>query len=248
MKILVFQKQKNGQYKLKLEDNQELVVYEDLILKYDLLLHKTITDNVLQKLQEENQMYECYYTGLKYLKTKRRSRKELEEYLLKKDYSKDQTEYAILKLVNQGYINDQAYAVAYLHEQLNLNLSGPRKIQEELIKKGISIDFIQQALEEYTKDIEKTKVKKIIEKMIKGNHNKSNIILKRKIENYLSLQGYSKEVISVMLSEVILPNDKIIQEKEREKLYQRLKRKYSGKELEYKIKQKMYQKGFTNEE
>ena len=38
-----------------------------------------------------------------------------------------------------------------------------------------------------------------------------------------------------------------IAKREYEKLYTRLSRKYSGKELEYKIKEKLYQKGLSYE-
>ena len=38
-----------------------------------------------------------------------------------------------------------------------------------------------------------------------------------------------------------------IAKREYEKLYKRLSRKYSGKELEYKIKEKLYQKGLSYE-
>ena len=37
-----------------------------------------------------------------------------------------------------------------------------------------------------------------------------------------------------------------IYKKEYDKVYKRLSRKYSGSELEYKVKQKMYALGFTN--
>lgn len=248
MKITLFQKQKNGQYKLKLEDGEELVTYEDLILKYDLLIHKTITEELLKALEQENKMQESYYTGLKYLKFKRRSIKETKDYLLKKEYAGNQVEYAIQKLIKQGYLNDFEYAKCFLHDQLCMTLSGPNKIRQELIKKGIVEEIINKVMEEYTIDIEQEKIIKIIDKMVKSNHNKSNAILKQKITNYLTLQGYSKMIINENLNKFSFPINSSIREKEKEKLYQKLKRKYQGKELEYKLKQKMYQKGFYDEE
>lgn len=44
MKILKYKKKKNGQYELMLESGEELSLYEDVILNFDLLLKKTIDE------------------------------------------------------------------------------------------------------------------------------------------------------------------------------------------------------------
>ena len=44
MNILKYKKKKNGQYELMLESGEELSLYEDVILNFDLLLKKAIND------------------------------------------------------------------------------------------------------------------------------------------------------------------------------------------------------------
>lgn len=248
MKIEVFQKLKNSQYKLKLEDGQELIVYEDLILKYDLLLHKTITKELYHQIQKDNQQQESYYTALKYLKIRRRSKQEMIVYLTKRGFTMDMIEESIHRLEQQGYINDRDYASAYVQEQMLLSSKGPNKIRGELQNKGIDDTIIAAALLVFADELQKEKIIKRIQRQIKGNHSKSNQVLKQKILQDGIAQGYDKDLIVQVLSDTKFQDDHLIKQKEYEKLYQKLQRKYQGKELEYKIRQKMYQKGFYNDE
>ena len=50
------------------------------------------------------------------------------------------------------------------------------------------------------------------------------------------------------MSNVEFTDTKDIQKREYDKLYRRLSKKYSGRELEYKIKEKLYQKGLYYED
>ena len=77
MKIIKFVKKKNGMYLLKIEDGNEYKVHEDLILKYGLLLHKELDDDLVEKILEENKVYEVYEVALKYLNVRLRSKNEL---------------------------------------------------------------------------------------------------------------------------------------------------------------------------
>lgn len=248
MRIKTFQKQKNGQYRLQLEDGEEFFVYEDLILKYELLLHKQLTDEMRKQLEIENKKQEAYYTALRYLKRQIRSQKEVEDYLKRKEYGKEMIEYSISQLKKQGYLNDQSYAKSFVSHQLLFTSNGPAKIRQELQKKGIDEIEIVDALEEYTEDKMEEKIKKWIHKLTKSNHNKSNQALKMKIIEQLINQGFPKSRVLKSLSEETFQDDQELAKKEYDKLYRKLSRKYQGQELDYKIKQKMYQKGFSYEQ
>ena len=56
--------------------------------------------------------------------------------------------------------------------------------------------------------------------------------------------GYEKEMINDCLNNIQLSNESSLKELEEEKIRKKLEKKYSGEELEYKIKEKLYQKGF----
>ena len=63
MKIIKYVKLKNNRYKLFLDDNSDIVLYDNVILNNNLLITKKI-DN-LKAILEENNTYEIYFTALK---------------------------------------------------------------------------------------------------------------------------------------------------------------------------------------
>ena len=245
MKIEKFTKNKNGMYLLTLENHTQIKIHEDLILKYELLLSKEITASLLEKINSENQFYEIYEIALKYLKLRLRSRKELNESLLKKGYSQESINSVIKLLSKQGYLDDKSYATAFIHDKILMSNYGPEKIKGELEKNGISEEVIEECISIFTEELEKERIEKIIQKQIQANHNKGSMLLKRKIQLFLINLGYSNYLINECLNGKKLVSEDLYQ-KEYKKLYAMLSKKYEGKELEYKMKQKMYQKGFSN--
>lgn len=245
MKIERFTKLKNGQYKLNLDDNSNILLHEDLILKYELLIYREIDNKKIEQLLEENKSYIAYDLALNYLKVKMRSKKEIKDHLSKKEINEELINNAIEKLEDQGYLSDLSYVRAFINDRINLSNDGPYKIKEQLIKLGINEDIILKELKIFDKDLEQSRIEKLINKQIKLNHNKGEYLLKKKILEYLVTLGYSKDIVISLVDKVSM-EDEDIRKKEYDKLYQKLSKKYSGKELEYKLKQKMYQKGFQN--
>ena len=60
--------------------------------------------------------------------------------------------------------------------------------------------------------------------------------------------GYDISLINSEISNYSFENDKELAKKEYDKLYRKYSKKYSGKELELKIKEKLYLKGLKYEE
>ena len=165
---------------------------------------------------------------------------------MKKEFSKKDREQAIIKLQKQGYLNDLAYAKSFVHDQILTTSSGPLTIKAKLLKKGISENDFQEAIKEYDEEIEKTKIKKIVMKALKGNSNKSIAMLKRTIFQKLISDGFNKNLIELGLANLKQDDENSIRQKQLKKIKTKLERKYSGKELEYRIKMKMRQLGFKD--
>ena len=243
MIIKKYKKLKNGKYELLLENEKKLELYEDTILKYELLLKKNIDSN-LKEILDFDKECEVYYVALKYLKTRARSKKEIYDNLVSKDYGKESINKAIQKLENQGYIDDLFYAKGFLNNKIMTTSNGPYKIKNELLKKGIDKNIIEDVLKEYDMEIQLEKIRKSVNRILKSNRSRSNKALKMKMITDLTNQGFSKKDIEKVIQEIQFEDDNAIAKKEYEKLYKKLSRKYEKEELEYRIRQKLYQKGF----
>ena len=248
MKILKYEKKKNGMYQVFFDNDNNIDISEEIILKYNLLLKKDIDNSLIDKMLDENKIYIAYNLAIKYISIKMRSRKEIREYLSKKNIDYDSINEVIKILEKEKYLDDDSYAKAFVNDKMLLSNDGPNKIRSKLIELGINSNSINNALELFDYDLQKEKVTKIAKKLVEVNRNKSATLLKNKIITYLVNLGYDKSVINSVLSTVEIKNDKDIAKKEYEKIYNKLSRKYSGSDLEFRVKQKMYALGFNNYE
>lgn len=242
MKIDKYKYLKDSKYEVII-NNKKYTIYEDIILKNELLLKKEISKRELDLLLEENSFYEAYYKSIKYINLKLRTKKEIEDYLKRNEFDKKTISSVITRLEEEKYLDDDIYSKAYIHDQIVLKLVGPNKIKKDLIKLKIKEDIIDKNIIIYTKDIELEKLEKLISKAINTNKNKSSYMLKNKILTDMINRGFTKEYIEEILNNKSI-DDADIYQKEYDKLYNKLSKKYQDKELEYKIKQKLYQKGF----
>ena len=246
MKILKYEKKKNGMYQVFFDNGNDIDISEEIILKYDLLLKKEADNKLIDKMLEENKIYIGYNLAIKYISTKMRSKKEIREHLSKKEIDKDSINEIINILIKNKYIDDDSYAKAFVNDKILLTNDGPYKIKNKLIELGINDNSINKALELFDIDTQKEKITKIAKKLVSTNRNKSASILRNKIIIYLVNLGYERAIINSVLSTVEIKNDKDIEKKEYEKIYNKLSRKYSGKDLDFRVRQKMYALGFTN--
>ena len=122
------------------------------------------------------------------------------------------------------------------------------KVKKELLEHRVDSNIIDDELVVFEEDIQLEKIEKVANKLLKSNHSRGGVVLKRKIINDLIMLGYDNYLINRVIDIVDFSTNKDIVKKEYDKLYKRLGRKYSGAELEYKIKEKLYQKGLYYED
>ena len=155
---------------------------------------------------------------------------------------------AVDKLISQGYLNDRSFAKSFINNKIITTNNGPYKIRRELGEHRVDSNIIEEELVVFDEDTQLEKIRKVATRLYNSNRNKGGSILKKKIVNDLVNLGYDSLIISKVINDFDFSNDKDIAKHEYEKLYKKLSRKYEGKELEYKIKEKLYQKGLYYED
>ena len=243
MKILKFRKTSKGTYKVFLDNNQTISLYEDVIINNKLLLTKEIEDDKLDELLKQNNDMHVYSIAINYISIRMRSIKEVREYLKRKQVSENVIEETVDKLVKSGYLNDYNFAKAYVNDGLLITNKGPLKIKQELVKYGIDSDIINEVIEDIDKELIKEKLSNLMEKQIKLRKGSTNAV-KVKLLNYFYNLGYSKEDVLNELSNHHFKLDIDHLTKEYNKLKIKLQRKYEGEQLEFEIKKRLKAKGF----
>ena len=246
MKIKKYKKDKSNKYKVLIDD-EEIVLYDDIIIKYNLLMKSEIDVSTYNEMIKENSLLLGYYEAIKYITKKMRSKKEIEEYLIKKGLNSKEIKETIKKLEDNKFINEDIYLKAYISDQINLTNNGVNKIKKNLLKLGLDNNKIDDYLSKIDECIFLDKIDKYIEKKIKFNKNTSSYMLKNKIIIDLVNLGFNKEDIISELNKFEI-DDKEAYNHEYEKIKKSLEKKYSGDELKFKIREKLYKKGFRYNE
>lgn len=240
MKIKKYIKVSSNKYKVILDNNDYLILYDDVVLKFELLLKKEIDD--IDKIKEYNNKYVLYDKVLSFISKKIRFEKEIRNYLSKYTNKEEDIEYIIKRLYENNYLNDKKYIKSYINDKINLYLDGPIKIKKSLINLGFNSEEIENELEVFNDDLINERISKYINKSLKNN-NKSMYIFKNKMLVNLINLGYLKEDILRNLN-LISFDDSNLRLKEEEKLRKKYKNKYTGYELDMFIKRKLYEKGY----
>lgn len=246
MQINKIIKMKNNKYKIYI-GNDSIITYDNVILENDLLYKKNIDNTLYNKILEDTNYYDVYNKVIKYILKRKRSEKEINIYLNKYYISIDEKNKIIKKLKDIKLINDIEYCKSYINDKIYLSKEGTNKIKEDLLKENIPIEIIEKELKNIDKEVFENRLEKLIIKKIKSNKKYSNNYLKQKILNEMINLGYNKKYILTILENSIT-NDNDILTKEFDKVYSKLKIKYSSFELKNKVKQKLIQKGFLAED
>ena len=240
MKIIKYKKVSSGKYELELDNGEKIKLFEDIILKENLLWKKEITN--LEELLLKNSQYEIYDVALKRLSNHVECQKGMYNYLLKKKYDEENIKKVMDKLSRNGYLNDKYYAKCYINDHINLSNDGPLKIEKHLIDMEIVKDDYEELLG-IPSSFWKDRINKYVEKQLKVNKKSLYFFKSKMLMNLVNL-GYEKEMINESLNHISADNQEELKNKEKEKIRKKLERKYTDDELERKIKEKLYQKGF----
>lgn len=249
MNIKKYKKLKDNRYQITLDNLEQIVLYDDIILKYNLLLTKKIkNEEQLEEIKKDNASFECYYKAIHYLSYKMRCQKEIANYLKKLSYSDTDIQNTIKLLKERKYIDEENYITAFINDQILMTHYGPKKIKNKLIEKGLNKESIDNALNKISLEVWKEKLEKIIKKKIMANKKESKNKLKEKILSYCLGEGYSKNWIMDILNSTEFGSDDVVIEKEASKLVIKLKRKYTDNDLVYHLKMRLLAKGFFYED
>lgn len=239
MQINKFKKVGRSKYKI-IFDNTDIILYEDIILKYDLLLKKEIDVDLLDQIIEENKYYEAYHIALSYIEIKMRNRKEIIKHLTNKEFSQKEIDYVLDKLDNLNLLNENAYIKAFINDKVNLTNDGPYKIRNQLIELDFNEIDIDNYLNTFSESIWEEKLIKLIDKKKSLMKSKSYYMFMNKLKNDLYNMGYEKDMIEKHLSNISYESNSL------DKEFEKANRKFKSDKT--KITNSLLRKGYSYEE
>ena len=115
------------------------------------------------------------------------------------DLQNDEQDEIINSLINNNFINQERYAIAFANDKYRFNKWGKNKIRFELLKKNIPEQFIKPAIEQ----IDEKEYIKIFENLMKNkiSHQKKSdrTTAYKKLYNFAINKGFENELVNKII-------------------------------------------------
>lgn len=225
-------------------------VHLDTLVKFQLRKGLELDELDMIEIQYGDEARKAYNQAIEYLGFKMRTENEVRLYLQKKEFPEHMIEEVIKQLTKQNYLNDKEYAFAYVRTQIRSNKKGPKVIQKELEAKGVESSYIDEALEQFTEELQIQIAYQLAEKFQLKTERLSFTQLKKKMEETLVRRGFAFDIIQIVLE--MMPVKQSSDEefealvKQAEKALRRYER-FDDYTKKQKLKQTLYRKGFSLE-
>ncbi|HFI0256561.1 TPA: recombination regulator RecX [Streptococcus suis] len=245
MKITKIEKKKRL-YLLELDHTEHLYVTEDTIVRFMLSKDKEISPQELTDIKNFAQLSYGKNLALYHISFKRRTRKEIQDYLNKHEIEPMIIPAILDQLEAEKWIDDQAYIQQILYQNANSGDKGPQVLRQKLAQKGIAKSLIDQelALEDF-EEIAERLAKKLLKKYQEKLPQRA---LKDKLAQSLIAKGFNYELAKQAIAQLDIEDDPGREEeliyKELDKQHRKYSRKYEGYELNQRLLQSLARKGY----
>lgn len=126
-----------------------------------------------------------------------RSHQEVKDKLYSFGLYKNETELLLSQLIEENYLNEERYAIAFAGGKFRMKQWGKIKIYYELKQRRVSDYCIKAGLASIPADEYEKTIEKLFEKKIKSLKSEKNIFIKKKkLQAYLMQKGFEPALVS----------------------------------------------------
>ena len=204
-KITKIEIQKNNKDRVNiyLDGEYALAINAELIYKENLKVKDVVDIEKLKSVADKESYLRCKNSALKIIERSYKTEKEVIEKLQMKGYEQNHIEASIEFLKEYKFLNDDYYAEAFIKDKLNSK--GSQRIKQDLIKKGIPRDKIEEKLEGIDKSAEKNTARVLANKKLRIIQKSENDTYKisGKLYRFLISKGYTYDVVKEVVKDVM---------------------------------------------
>lgn len=203
MKITSIEPQRNKQrVNIYVDDLFTIGIDEELRFKHKLEIGMEVDDEFIKEVLKAEEQNKVTNQALNLLSFRQRSEKEIYTALKRKGHEEFYIERAIDYCREQQYLDDRAFAKAFIRDKLNLNKLGEQRIKYELLAKGVSQDIIDDVLV-LDKDDQFEAALQLAEKKLPSYRNDDKNAIYRKLSGFLQRKGYTFDIVSKVMKEIL---------------------------------------------
>lgn len=233
-------------------DEHKLIVTNETYINEGLRKDQKINQNVLEKLKKEEIFVKAYQSCIGRIARRDRTRKEIYDWINNNfDIEIKDVNDIIKKLEDRGYIDDYRYAKSNI-ESMKLSLQGERRIIQNLKRKGIPYEVIQELLEDSDQNEELEHAIKWANKVKVSIKDTSVAMKKNKLYKKMMVQGYNHDIISLAMDHISFVDDENVEidnlRKAAIKARKKYEKRFKGSKLRNNIFRYLFSIGYRTED
>ncbi|MFA5006969.1 MAG: RecX family transcriptional regulator [Candidatus Izemoplasmatales bacterium] len=145
-----FSRNARGDYEVAIAGDDGVVapfrLSEDLVVEYRLLPGRTLEEADYRRLLSDADADGLYGAALRSIARAPRTSREIRAFLAARTEDPTLADRVYAKLLAKGYVDDLAYALAYVDYHFGTRRDGPVKLRFDLERKGVFRDYVEEAV------------------------------------------------------------------------------------------------------
>lgn len=202
--------------RIVLDDATELELAEELVLEAGLAEGLRVSRVLLEELERRDEGYQARDAALRLLSHRARSARELARRLARKGFPETVVAATVAAMQERGYLDDEAYAAAFVRDRLRLRPRGRRRLAAELRARGVAPGTADRAIEETFEEADVSEPELAAQaaaawaarNAVPGPGEDRDVRLKarRRLYGYLSRRGFDPDAVRRAVSGVFPDN------------------------------------------
>ena len=197
---------REGRYVVHLDGEPGMTVSVEAIGRLRLAVGRTLGETDIHLLREEGEVLAAYDRALDLLAFRPRSATELRRRLVQKGIEAPRAEAAVARLVEQGVVDDRAYAVAVVRSKALGAGASRRRVGQELARRGVEREVADAAVEEVWREeeVDQTEAaERLARKRLTALRGLDAPARRRRLYAFLARRGYDADEIRRAMDAVL---------------------------------------------
>lgn len=194
---------KRGKCFLCFNDDSSILIERDLIFEYELSKNMIVSQTFLQDILHREELINAKKVGLSFATYALRTEKQVRLKLRDSGFGELIIIQVIDFLKDFNYLSDEVFAENFIKAKINRKYYGYLRLKRELSDKGINEHIINSYLPKfYTQDIALETARKSAERKLRSISFREEKKKKTQVKDHLFRQGFSLDLIQVILKEL----------------------------------------------
>ncbi|QLK86373.1 recombination regulator RecX [Staphylococcus sp. 17KM0847] len=242
------QKNNNERFNIYIDDVFAIGVSIDTLVHFNLKKGDEVNRERLGEIEAREFQQQAINQAIHYLSYRKRTRHEIRQHLIKKEYPDTIIEQALEYCERLKLIDHVDYMESLKNTMIRTTDKGPEIFRKKLQQAGIEKELIERGVACYIDEQPIEKIYALAEKILRQKKGPA-VKVRQQVQQALMNKGYTLDVIMHVVETLNFePEPEIIDsllQRDLEKFFNKYHNKYEGRQLRARLVEVLMRKGYT---